>query len=90
MDNIYNTSSAIQIESPNSYLYSFDGILHLLRGDNFSSKLPLTVENLLLRGSKLKNTDYIIGAVAYTGHETKVNKASKKYYTFVYSLIYIF
>jgi magnesium-transporting ATPase (P-type) len=27
---------------------------------------------LLLKGSYLKNTDYIIGVVIYTGHETKI------------------
>lgn len=28
--------------------------------------------NVLLRGSTLKNTDYVYGLVIYTGHESKI------------------
>jgi magnesium-transporting ATPase (P-type) len=31
---------------------------------------------MLLRGSSLKNTDYIYGLVVFTGHETKIMKNS--------------
>ncbi|KAK8265734.1 hypothetical protein V6Z12_D12G197600 [Gossypium hirsutum] len=33
---------------------------------------PLSPQQLLLRDSKLRNTDYIYGAVVFTGHDTKV------------------
>ncbi|KAJ0095337.1 hypothetical protein Patl1_16556 [Pistacia atlantica] len=33
---------------------------------------PLTPQQLLLRDSKLRNTDYIYGVVIFTGHDTKV------------------
>lgn len=38
-------------------------------------------ENMLLRGSSLKNTDYVIGLCVFTGHDTKVmkNSAHSKY-----------
>jgi phospholipid-transporting ATPase len=43
--------------------------------------IPLSIENLLLRGSSLKNTDWVIGLVVYAGHDTKImkNSSSAKY-----------
>ncbi|CAN6170018.1 unnamed protein product [Urochloa humidicola] len=35
-------------------------------------RYPLSPQQLLLRDSKLRNTDYIYGAVIFTGHDTKV------------------
>ncbi|KAK6157723.1 hypothetical protein DH2020_011971 [Rehmannia glutinosa] len=35
-------------------------------------QFPLSPQQLLLRDSKLRNTDYIYGAVIFTGHDTKV------------------
>lgn len=34
-------------------------------------RVPVTIENLLLRECLLKNTDFIEGIVVYAGHETK-------------------
>lgn len=34
--------------------------------------VELTHKNLLLRGSVLKNTEFVIGIVVYTGHNTKI------------------
>ncbi|HMD13748.1 MAG TPA: hypothetical protein VKI62_03915, partial [Bacteroidota bacterium] len=33
---------------------------------------PVSIENLLLRGCNLKNTDWVIGVVVFTGEETKI------------------
>lgn len=41
-------------------------------------QLPLDMKQLLMRGSLLKNTEYVYGVVIYTGHETKVMLNSKK------------
>ena len=43
--------------------------------------IPLNIENLLLRGTSLKNTESIYGIVVFTGHDTKImnNQASSKY-----------
>lgn len=38
--------------------------------------LSLSTENLLLRGSSLRNTDWVIGAVVYTGHDTRIMRNS--------------
>ncbi|KAG5378922.1 hypothetical protein IGI04_026764 [Brassica rapa subsp. trilocularis] len=57
----------IKCEDPNANLYSFVGTMEL-KGE----KHPLSPQQLLLRGSKLRNTDYIYGAVIFTGPDTKV------------------
>lgn len=43
--------------------------------------ISLNVENLLLRGSRLRNTDFIVGVAIYQGHDTKImqNSAQAKY-----------
>ncbi|KAK7348533.1 hypothetical protein VNO80_23091 [Phaseolus coccineus] len=57
----------IQCEQPNNSLYTFTGNL-------ISQKqtLPLSPNQILLRGCSLRNTEYIVGVVVFTGHETKV------------------
>ncbi|CAH2033913.1 unnamed protein product [Thlaspi arvense] len=57
----------IKCEDPNANLYSFVGTIELQGG-----KYPLSPQQLLLRGSKLRNTDYIYGVVIFTGPDTKV------------------
>ncbi|PWZ06246.1 putative phospholipid-transporting ATPase 9 [Zea mays] len=57
----------IKCEDPNANLYSFVGSMEW-RGQQY----PLSPLQLLLRDSKLRNTDYIYGAVIFTGHDTKV------------------
>lgn len=39
---------------------------------NTSEAYPMEYNNLLLRGSSLKNTDYILGVVVYAGHFSKI------------------
>lgn len=57
----------IECENPNEMLYRFEGTLFIR-----DIVAPLSVDQSMLRGSVLKNTDYIYGLVVYTGHETKV------------------
>ncbi|KAL6595192.1 phospholipid-translocating P-type ATPase [Neocallimastix sp. 'constans'] len=38
----------------------------------FKMSIPLDITNLLLRGSVIRNTEWVIGAVVYTGNDTKV------------------
>lgn len=57
----------IDCELPNSSLYTFTGNL-ILDGKT----LPLSPNQLLLRGCMLRNTAHVFGVVIFTGHETKV------------------
>uniref|UniRef100_A0A0E0AUX3 Phospholipid-transporting ATPase n=1 Tax=Oryza glumipatula TaxID=40148 RepID=A0A0E0AUX3_9ORYZ len=67
-DHSFHTFKAfIQCEDPNEKLYSFLGTLHY-NGQQY----PLSPQQILLRDSKLRNTNQIYGIVIFTGHDTKV------------------
>ncbi|KAL2632249.1 hypothetical protein R1flu_016935 [Riccia fluitans] len=57
----------IECEQPNNSLYTFTG--NLIMG---KQTIPITPNQILLRGCSLRNTDAIVGVVVFTGHETKV------------------
>lgn len=63
--------AVVKCEDPNANLYNFVGTM-----DFEDVQFPLTPQQLLLRDSKLRNTEYIYGAVIFTGHDTKVMQNS--------------
>lgn len=40
--------------------------------------MPLNNSNIVLRGCTLKNTDWVVGVVIFTGHDTKLMMNSAK------------
>jgi phospholipid-transporting ATPase len=58
----------------NGHLDSFGGRV-IVNGDEHS-ETRVGIDNLLLRGSRLRNTGRIIGLVIYTGEETKIRQNS--------------
>ncbi|XP_069458224.1 phospholipid-transporting ATPase IB-like [Ovis canadensis] len=60
-------SGKIKCEEPNFHFNSFTGTLYL------KEKSPISIgpDQVLLRGTQLKNTEWILGVVVYTGFETK-------------------
>ena len=70
----------IKYEQPSTSLYRFQGQVHLDQAGGDGSRPPSTSTNtfglgdkqLLLRGSRLINTDYVYGLVVYCGPETKM------------------
>ncbi|XP_061336957.1 putative phospholipid-transporting ATPase 9 [Gastrolobium bilobum] len=66
-----NFEAIIKCEDPNANLYSFISSLDLQ-----DQLYPLAPQQLLLRDSKLRNTDFIYAVVIFTGHDTKVMQNS--------------
>jgi len=69
----------IESEGPGPNLYSYNGVARWYGRDAKSPEAepeikaePVSIENLLLRGCNLKNTDWVIGVVVFTGQETKI------------------
>ncbi|XP_052850847.1 phospholipid-transporting ATPase VD isoform X2 [Drosophila gunungcola] len=69
--------SRVEADAPTTKLYRFHGALIHPTGE----RVPISTECLLLRESRLKNTDYIEGIVVYAGHETKsmLNNSGPRY-----------
>lgn len=61
----------VRSEQPNSSLYTYEATLTMQAGGG-EKELPLTPEQLLLRGATLRNTPWVHGIVVFTGHETKL------------------
>ena len=68
----------VTCEGPNNAIYKFEGTIKLPSKD---SAISLNADNLLLRGSSLRNTEFVYGVTIYSGHDTKImqNSASAKY-----------
>jgi len=73
-DDLRKLSGTIETEVPNRQLYEFVGNI-TQEGEQAS---PLSTTQLLLRGARLMNTQYIYGVVVYTGHESKLLMNSTK------------
>ncbi|XP_068134633.1 phospholipid-transporting ATPase VD [Hyperolius riggenbachi] len=69
--------SRIQCESPNSDLGRFKGFL----SHPDKEKIGLSIQNVLLRGCVVRNTETVVGIVVYAGHETKtmLNNSGPRY-----------
>jgi phospholipid-translocating ATPase len=69
----------IESEAPRPNLYQYNAVA---RWTQRNSKLsdsegeqmaePITINNLLLRGCNLRNTEWILGVVVFTGFDTKI------------------
>jgi len=69
----------IDSEAPQPNLYKYNGAIYWhqrLPGDPHADPIdmsePITIENMLLRGCNLRNTDWALGIVVFTGHDTKI------------------
>jgi phospholipid-translocating ATPase len=65
---------SVSTEQPNKDLYTFHGVVHDECNDNVKEPISetVTINNVLLRGSVLRNTNYVICIVISTGADTKI------------------
>lgn len=67
-------SGVLKCDMPNEYLDSWEGNVF---SDNLKINVNSIIKNLLLKGSILKNTEYVIGLIVYCGFNTKIMKNAK-------------
>ncbi|KAJ5513123.1 ATPase P-type K/Mg/Cd/Cu/Zn/Na/Ca/Na/H-transporter [Penicillium fimorum] len=74
VEDINSNSLHFVVEDPNLDLYKFDGHVSV----NGQERLPLTNNEIVYRGSILRNTDRALGMVIYTGEECKIRMNANK------------
>ena len=77
------TEFMIDSEMPHANLYQYSGVLNWTQRNTKKPEEPgtpmaepITINNLLLRGCTLRNTEWILGVVIFTGGETKIMQNS--------------
>ena len=89
---LLNLDLSLKAENPNSNLHSFKGTItvrnHVYKDMSSSSPsedeskpsldIPVTMNEMLLRGCTLKNSNHILGLVVYAGKETRIQRNSTK------------
>jgi phospholipid-transporting ATPase len=78
-EHISRVTGKLSCEKPNNAIYKFEGSFGLESPSQ--QELALSAENLLLRGSSLRNTEFVYGVAVFTGKDTKImqNSAHAKY-----------
>uniref|UniRef100_A0A671W488 Phospholipid-transporting ATPase n=1 Tax=Sparus aurata TaxID=8175 RepID=A0A671W488_SPAAU len=74
LEDLIALSGRLECEGPNRHLYDFTGTLRL---EN-QNPAPLGPDQVLLRGAQLRNTQWVVGIVVYTGHDSKLMQNSTK------------
>lgn len=68
---IFEERVVLECEIPNGNLHKFRGRLDIHGGDSMIH-IPITMSEMLLRGTLLKNSGYVYGLAVYTGRETRI------------------
>lgn len=74
-DHLMGIEGSLLCEKPNGALYKFEGMANL---NYLKDNVPINPENIVLRGTVLKNTEYVYGMSVFTGHDTKLMMNSTK------------
>ena len=77
----YSFSGFIRINSPSQDLNYVNGTIHVIfdkKDVHINQEVIISINEFLLKGSILKNTNWIIGIVVYTGMNNKIILNSKK------------
>jgi phospholipid-translocating ATPase len=68
----------IESEGPHSNLYSYSAVIRWKQQSKdpeqpaYDMAEPVSINNLLLRGCQLRNTEWALGVVVFTGEDTKI------------------
>lgn len=65
---IENFKCSLSVSPPNSNIHSLEGVIYMEEGKN----MPVSTKQLMLRGSYLRNTEYVIGIAIYCGPDSKI------------------
>ena len=74
-ESLQKMKGVFNIEAPNNRIYKFDGNYNTKGNQMLNSDktvIPLSNDNVALRGMSLRNTEYVYGVIVYTGHDTKI------------------
>jgi phospholipid-transporting ATPase len=86
IETISQLSGRVECEMPNIRMNQFEGRI-VLQGQSVQ---PLTTQQILLRGSQLRNCDFVFGACVYAGIDTKIirnlNNSGLKFSTMEWKL----
>ncbi len=72
MHEIHSFNGVIECPLPNAEIDKFDSTLTLSDDARDQTVISLSQKNLLLQGTVLKSTEWVIGMVVYTGNESKI------------------
>jgi len=75
-EQLSRVAGQIECEQPSPDLHNFLGRMKMRMNEDMEL-CSLSLENLVMRGTQLRNTDYVFGCVVYTGKDTKMSQNSK-------------
>jgi phospholipid-translocating ATPase len=69
----------IESEGPHSNLYAYSAVIRWMQHNAkdpdstpYEMAEPISINNLLIRGCQLRNTEWVLGVVVFTGDESKI------------------
>ena len=71
-EDLERLSFLLDCEPPHQNLYSHQSILRYTDSNGENKQESVTINELLLRGCTVRNTEWIIGLVVYTGADSKI------------------
>lgn len=77
VEEVVGMEGLVTCQNPLASLYEFQGKIDVKFSANNHTTGFLALDNILLRGSRLKDTEFIIGVAVYTGVDTKLSLNSK-------------
>lgn len=72
-EDLEHSAFILDSEPPHANLYNYNGVIRYRAAGMDEMKVePVTINEMLLRGCSVRNTNWIIGLVVFTGADTKI------------------